>query len=466
MDSMSQIPEIKEESLGYSANELLTWPKDDLESIEEGRLALTSPLVLAHFLERLDVDDRRVLLRKVSLDDATDVLSEMDIEDAAEVVGEMSEDRAVQILEDFEPDDAADVVGELDDDDRTRLLQRLEPETAEKVINLLSYEPETAGGIMTPDLVAIDARMTVNQAIDRIRELSEEMEELYYVYVVDHRHLLKGVISLRKLILAKPNQSVSRLMNTEIKGLVTPEVDREQVALLMAEYNLPDIPVVDNQGVLLGRVTHDDILDILQDEATEDIQKIVGAGGDESIHDEITYSVQRRLPWLQVNLATAFAAAAIILYFEEFIGEMPILAAFMPIIASLGGNAGHQTLAVAIRSLALNEIDDSDSRRIIVKEMLLGTFNGVAVGLVAGTVSFLAARYLAGSDQGFTIGVVVFMAMILNMGISGLAGAFIPLFLKKMHFDPAQSSSIFLTAVTDTAGFFIFLFLGYQILVA
>ncbi|MBN2068232.1 MAG: magnesium transporter [Opitutales bacterium] len=437
----------------YTVESLMAWPREELDKLDVDKLQATSCVVVAQFLERLEIDERRHVLRLLPIESAANILAEMDEEDAAEVVSAMRENRAVEILEDFWPDDAADIVAELDDEDRDRLLDKMDDESAEAVKDLLAYDAETAGGIMTPDVDTTLENQTVDEAIERIRSFTDLHEDLHYVYVVDEEHRLKGVISLRKLIQARPSQRIGELMQTVLKGVVTPETDREEVALIMAEYNLADLAVVDKNNVLLGVVTHDDIIDILQEEATEDIQKLAGAGGDESIHDEISYAIKRRIPWLQVNLFTAFIASSVVLLFGKQIGQLPLLAAFMPIIAGIGGNSGQQALAVAIRSLALGEIHDDDTRGILVKQLAIGLFNGIAIGLIAALVAFL----ITGEKR---LALAVSLAMPINMGLAGFSGALIPLILKKLNRDPAQSSSIFLTAITDTGGFLIFLTLG------
>ncbi len=437
----------------YTQEELHDWPKDRYEELDGRRLAASSPVVAAHFLERMDVDDRRLVLRKLQEEEATDILSEMDADDSAEVVGSMREDRAVKILEEFDPDDAADVVAELDEEDRDRLLDRMEPESAETLKTLMAYDPDTAGGIMTPEAATILPALTVNEAIENVRAMQEELEDIYYIYVVDEAMKLLGIVSMRDLILAHPGRKIGDIMDPQIKGICHPDMDREEVALKIAEFNLLSLPVVDEGGVLLGIVTIDDVMDIVREEATEDMQKLVGAGADENIHDDISYSVRRRNPWLQVNLLTAFMAAGVVYFFQKQIEQLTILAVFMPVVASMGGNAGAQTLAVAIRSIALAQVREHDDRLICSKELLMGLLNGILTGLIAAAVVFLIT-----SDV--RIAAVVMIAMVLNMGLAGLSGAFIPLFLKKLKLDPAQSSSIFLTTVTDVAGFFIFLSLG------
>ena len=387
---------------------------------------------------------------------ASDILSEMDEEDAAEVLGAMRDHRAVAMIEEFDPDDAADVVAELEDEDRERLMDALEPETAEEINLLLSYDPETAGGVMTTDFGVVKIDQTIEEAIQAIRRQREEIDNIYYIYVVDDQEHLQGVISIREVLLARPGARIRDIM-LEVEGVCAPDDDRELVAKRTAEFNLAALPVVDAGGKLIGIVTHDDVLDIVQDEATEDIQKMVGAGGDESILDSVFESLRKRNPWLVVNLVTISVAAAVITFYEDQIESMAILAVMMPVIANLGGNTGAQTLAVLIRSLAVGEIQSRDSFTICGREAIKGFLNGLVIGLITSVV-------VAVFTQATMVAVVVFVAMVCTMTFSGFAGAAIPLTLKKFNFDPAQSSSIFVTGIVDMVGFLIFLQLATWLL--
>lgn len=441
----------------YSVEELLELLSKGIDHIDVQKLGATPPYIIASFLNRLNVEDCRGILRKVPDIDASAILAEMDVETSAEIVAAMREWRALRILEEFDPDDAADLISELDEPDRIRLLGKLGPAQAKKVRALLKYAPDTAGGVMTPNFIAVNVNMTIDQAIQEIRRGKNQVHEVSYVYVVDSQHKLKGVLSMRDLILADSKDKVSDVMNVELKGLCSPFEDREKVALKMGELNLYDLPVVDDKGRLLGIVEHDDVIDIIQDEATEDFQKLVGAGADETIHDKLFFSIRRRSPWLFVNLLTAIMGAMVISLFQEEIKHLTLLAVFMPAIASLAGNTGAQTLAVAIRSMAVGNIESFDSLRICIKEGSKGIINGIIVGVLASLTVLVLTKQVK-------IAFVVFLAMILNMGLGGLAGAFIPLMLRRIGCDPAQSSSIFLTGLTDVCGFLIFLGLGTWLL--
>lgn len=441
----------------YDSELILEAALEDLLALDPVRLEYTPDALLARALSRFDVDGRRSFLRVVSEDKAAAILAEMHAEDAAEVLEAMREPRAVKMLEGFDPDDAADVIKELDEEDRERLLQKLEPETAEEISYLLSYDPRSAGGIMTTTVAKVHVDSSTEQAIQEIRRLREITEQIYYLYVVDSDNRLVGVVSMRDLLLAPPRSVLRDIMRTNIQGASLPEEDRETVAMRLSELNLTALPVVDAENRLLGIVTHDDVMDILTAAATEDIQKMVGAGPDEGIHDPITYSLQKRGPWLLVNLFTACLAASVIYFYQDKIHAVTILAVILPIIVNLGGNTGSQTLAVLIRSLALGEIQERDSLQICLREAAKGFLNSLLVALVSAVLAWFV------TGQAMVVLVVV-LAMILTMIFGGLFGALIPLLLKRFGLDPAQSSSIFLTGSTDLFGFFIALQLGSHLL--
>lgn len=441
----------------YSIGELQSMDWSAVKAIDTERLLETPPVDIAHLLENFDTDEQRHILRLISEELAADVVSELRPEESAELIGEMRQERAVEIVGHVDPDDATDIIAELDEDDRSRIMGSLRPEQVETVTQLLAYPEDSAGGIMTTEFASVTPEMHVDEAIASVRAKSREIETIYYIYVVDLEDHLLGVVSMRDLILARSGNSIADIMETDLVGIVHTDTDREDVAHKVADYNLVAVPVVDDEGRILGIVTHDDVLDVIQEEATEDIQKLVGAGGDESVHSKIFYSVQKRGPWLLVNLGTAALASGVVFLFRHQIEQISLLAVFMPIIASLGGNSGAQTLAVAIRSLALGDVAPDEHAGIYLREATLGILHGIGIGLIAS-----AGVYLMVGD--IRIAVVVFVAMVLNMTLAGMAGALIPLTLEKMGLDPAQSSSIFLTTVTDVAGFFIFLSLGSAVL--
>jgi magnesium transporter len=369
----------------------------------------------------------------------------------------MRDAKAVKILISLAPDDAADLLRELEDDIRERLMDRMPIASAATLRNLLTYDPDTAGGVMTPHVSTLKAQMTVDEAIEFLRKNKDFAENIESLYVTDDRRHLVGVLNVQKLLWTSSMARICDIMCQEVVGICTPEQDREAVAHIMAQHHFNTLPVVDGQHRLIGIITHDDVIDILREEATEDIQKLHGAGGDESIHDGISYGVFKRAPWLIINLCIAFVTANVIHLFEEKIAQYTLLAVFMMMIPALGGNAGAQTLAIAIRGLALGEYRSGDAFGIVWREVVKGLLNGIIVGFIAFLVTSLWSHDLR-------IGLVVFFALALNMGVSGLAGAAIPLLLTRLRCDPAQSSYIFLTSITDIAGMFIFLGIGSHFL--
>lgn len=442
----------------YDLDELIQFADTDaLGAIDREKLARTSPYTVGKFLERLRVDERREVLRGLDIEGAAEVLSEMDSEDAAEVIEAMREPRAVQVIEALDPDDSADIVGDMETADQDRLLRGVDPETAETVRTLISFPEDSAGGIMTTDVATVSKEMTVREAVDHLHTLNDEFEHIYYVYVIDDDGHLLGTVSMRDLVMAKTADIIGDIMQTELRGVINVMMDQEHVALEMAEHNFHALPVVDDENRLLGIVTDDDIIDIIQQEATEDFQKALGAGGDEALDDPIPVSVRRRSPWLLVNLVSAFMAGAVISLFEEQISHLTILAVCMPIVASLGGNAGGQTLAIVIRTLALGGLEDQDARKVLVREAVKAGLNGLMIG-------FLAALAVGAFTGHWDVSAVIFAAMVLSMTYAGLAGALIPITLRRLKLDPAQSSQMFLTASTDIVGFAIFLGLGSWVL--
>ncbi len=452
-DTLAQPP-----NTGYGLDDLRAFSEENrLGDIDRERLLATSPYIIGQFLSRRDVDEIRTVLRPMPEDFVGHVLSEMDAEDAAEVLEAMREKRAATVLEGLDLDDSADIVAELDEADQKRLLDRLDPETAATVRELIEYPTDSAGGIMTPEVATVTPEMTVIQAVRHIQKLHDELEHIYYIYVTDEEKHLLGIVSMRDLVMAQPENKIGDIMTTELHGVVPVTMDQEDVANEMAQHNYHALPVVDEDNHLLGIVTDDDIIDVIQEEATEDFQKFMGAGGDETVNDPIGKTVVRRSPWLMLNLVSAFFAGGVIAMFEHQIQELTILAVCMPIVASLGGNTGGQSLAVVIRSLALGDIHTGEDRAVCLREGIKGMLNGIFIGLIAALVILAFTHRL-------DIAGVVFVAMLLSMSYAGTVGAFIPIILKKFGLDPAQSSQMFLTASTDIIGFAIFLGLGTWLL--
>lgn len=290
--------------------------------------------------------------------------------------------------------------------------------------------------------------LSVEEAIGSIRSLGQK-QPLFYIYVTDEKNRLEGVLAMRDLVLADPRTRLEAVMTKDVMS-VPANLDREEVIKLAAQSRYLAIPVVDSQKRLLGIIHSGDLIEAAEEEASEDMQKMVGAGGDEEVFSPFLFSLRKRLPWLQFNLVTAFLAAAVVGLFENTIARITALAVFLPVVAGQGGNTGAQTLAVVIRGMALGQVKRTLAWRVITKEAWLGVVNGVSVGLVTALVGFWW-------EKNPYFGLVIGLAMVVNMAAACIAGAGIPLLMKAFGWDPAQSSSIILTTVTDILGFFSFL---------
>src|SRR5688572_6420013 len=324
----------------------------------------------------------------------------------------------------------------------------MRPKESGVVENLLEYDEQTAGRIMNPHVFALSEDMTVGEAITEL-QTNRDVEMVFYLYVVDERNHLVGVVSLRRLLLVSPETPLKRIMTADLMSARV-DTDQEEVARQVASYNLLAIPVVDEENKLVGVITVDDIIDVIKDEATEDIYRMAGVAGDDSAFTPPGESLRKRLPWLGVNLVTAFVAASVVALFEGTIALLPVLAVFMPIVAGMGGNAGTQTLTVIVRGIALGELNWGNSRKALTKEAIVGIGNGVALGLVAALVAWITR----GNP---VLGLILCAAMIINMFVAATAGTLVPLGLRAANVDPALASSVFITTLTDVFGFFSFL---------
>jgi magnesium transporter len=355
---------------------------------------------------------------------------------------------ATRPAQDIESDDAAALIDNLPEDLSSAVLEMMQPKESKVVENLLEYEERTAGRIMNPAVFACNEDMTVGEAITEIQS-SRDVEMVFYLYVTDERQHLVGVTSLRRLLLVSPETPLKRIMATDLISARV-DMDQEEVARQVAAYNLLAIPVVDEENKLVGVITVDDVIDVIKDEATEDIYRLAGVAGDERVFTPAKESLRKRLPWLGINLGTAFLAASVVGLFTGTIDAFPILAVFMPIVAGMGGNAATQTLTVIVRGIALGELTWGNSRKALLKEAMVGIGNGVALGLVAALVAW-ATR----GDP--VLGVVLGTAMVINMFVAATAGVLIPLGLRAANVDPALASSVFITTMTDVFGFLSFL---------
>jgi magnesium transporter len=379
---------------------------------------------------------------------AMEALSELGPEKGAALLALRSAEDIARLVQEIPSDDAAALIGQLPDELSAVVLDLIRPKPGGGVSELLEYDDKTAGRLMNPNVYALPEDLTAGEAITAL-QTSRDVEMVFYLYVVDERRHLVGVVSLRRLLLVPPDTPLKRIMTTEVYSARV-DTDQEEVARQVASYNLLAIPVVDPENKLVGVITVDDVIDVIKDEATEDVYRLAGLSADDGVLSPPLESLQRRLPWLGVNLATAFLAATVVGMFEYTISQVVVLAAFMPVVAGMGGNAATQTLAVVVRGLAIGELTWSNARSALQKEALVGLGNGVVLGAVA----MLGAWLLEGN---VVLGGVLALAMIINMFIAATAGTLIPLGLRALKVDPALASSVFITTLTDVFGFFSFL---------
>ena len=382
---------------------------------------------------------------------AMEALAEMEPAAAAELLSDRPAEEIARLVQEIPTDDAATIIDHLPEELSAAVVELIKPKPGGGVGELLEYAEKTAGRIMNPNVFALSEDMTAGEAITALQQ-ARDVEMVFYLYVVDVRRHLVGVVSLRRLLLVPPDTPLKRIMTTDLIS-VRADMDQEEVARQVASYNILAIPVVDEENKLVGVITVDDVIDVIKDEATEDVYRLAGVASDDRVFTRASDSLRRRLPWLIVNLATAFMAASVVAVFEPTISKVTALAVFMPIVAGMGGNAATQTLAVIVRGIALGELTWGNSRTALFKEVVVGLGNGVATGVVASAVVWITR----GEPM---LGMILGMAMIINMFVAAAAGTLIPLALRALKVDPALASSVFITTLTDVFGFLSFLGLG------
>lgn len=435
---------------GDSPSEGKTPPAEPDCRAELSSVDLAHPADVAEHIEHLSLDKQVCLLTSLPVEDAAEALAEMDEHLRVELLENIDPDKAASIVGEMSPDDAADVLDELDEDHSDVLLSKLETEDAEEIRNLMAFDPETAGGVMNTEILILEQNLTADQAIQQLRKEISDKEIPYYAYVVRPDGTLSGVLSLRDLLLCPPGLTLEQALADQELISIAFDASREEVARLISHYNFMALPVTDREGRLLGVISHDDVIDIIQDLAGENLLGMVGAGQDESTDTPWLESVKMRLPWLMVNMINSALSASVVYLFDGSIAQMAILAVFMPMVANQAGNTGQQALAVMIRQLALEKFESRKAWTAVLREGKIGLCNGILLGVFV----FLGVWFF--TDNRALSGVMV-AALVLDMLLGAFAGASIPLLLKKMRRDPAQASSIFLTALTDGAGFFLFL---------
>ncbi len=414
----------------------------------------------ADLLEHLSPDDRGRVVDILRDDFDPEILSELDETVRDHVVERLGVEELAAVIVEMESDDALEVIEELDEDEQQRVLDAIPAGDRTLIEEGLSYPEDSAGRLMQREVMTVPEYWNVGQTIDFMRQAADAADDtqpaqFYDIFVVDPAHRPLGAIPLSRLLRAGRAVDVRDIMETEMKvlGVTT---DQEDVAFVFRRRDLVSAPVIDDAGRLVGAITIDDVVDVIDEEHEEDIMRMGGVREDD-LYDATVDTTRARFGWLLINLGTAILASMVIGLFDATIEQMVALAVLMPIVASMGGNAGTQTLTVVVRALAMKELTQTNAARVIGKELLVGCFNGALFAGLTGVVAWIWFG-------GVALGVVIGLAMIVNMVVAGLAGTTIPLMLDRAGIDPAVASSVFLTTITDVVGFFVFLGLAWLIL--
>ena len=411
---------------------------------------------IADVFEQLSDHHRRILTSVIGSEMEPEVLSELDDSTLDDVIAEMDDQDVARAISQMESDDAVHVLEDLDQEEQRKIIDALSYEDRIAIEEGLSYPEDSAGRLLQKNLVSVPGQWSVGKVIDYFRTDKELPNEFYEVFIVDPMHHPIGTVALNKIIRSDRDILISEIMEEELK-LVPVEMDQEEVAYLFRQYDLTSMAVVDDSGRLIGMITVDDVVDVIDEEAEEDLMLLSGIA-DTDITESVIEASKNRVIWLIINLATAILASMVIALFDANIEQMVALAVLMPIVASMGGNAGTQTMTVTVRALATRDLTTSNAKRIIFREFSIALLNGIIIAVLIGGLSWAWFNSSA-------LGGVMAVAMIINMIMAGLAGILIPIGLDKINIDPALASSIFVTTITDVIGFFAFLGLAAMVLI-
>jgi len=438
----------------------------DAHHKEWEEIAEQTPGSAADILEALPEEGAADLLIDLDTEGAGEVLDEMHPEAAADVMEAIDPTTAAELIEAMDADQAADLVGALEPDEQAAVLAALDPDAAVEIEQLMVHEPDTAGGMMTTEVASLPIGMTAGEAIEALRILHDDLgANLSYVYVVDDADRLRGVVSFRDLVFARPGQGLDEVMLGDPVA-VEISTDREVVSELVHRYHLVAIPVVDEQQRLVGMVKFAEAMEAIQAEAGEDIAIMVGAGQEESVFTPVAVSVRRRLPWILFNLVVGLVIAWVIASFESVLVGAAVLAAYMPLVALLGGNSGAQSLAVVIRSMAVGEIPEGKATSAVWREVSVTSINGLVIAVLAALLGALTVG-LFGDQSAVEAGemaIILFFSVMIAFLTAGVVGAGIPVLLRRWGQDPALASNIFLTMITDLVAFGGFLLIASLLL--
>lgn len=407
------------------------------------------PVAAAHALEAMGSGDAVEVLKTIPLSMATEAMKHLNDAYAAVLLRKMPRSLFVRIANSLDVRQAANIFLEFPEDMRRDFLELLEERTKREIQELLIYPRESAGQIMTVDFIAFHSDLKVKDTVSKIRHLAQRNSKSSYIYVIDREGRLIGVLRMRDLLIADGSTLLESIMHRDVFS-VNCFLDREQVANEFSRRNYFAVPVVDHEHKLLGVIRAEQMISGVQEEVTEDIQKMFGASGNERAFSPIAFSLRTRLPWLHVNLMTAFLAAVVVSFFQDLIAQITVLAVYLPVVAGQGGNAGAQSLAVVMRGIVMREIPPARAKQLVFKEAFIGLINGLIIGTITGIIAVLW------QGKPF-LGLVVGLGMLVNLTVAGFSGALIPLTMKALGRDPAQCSNIILTTITDVMGFLAFL---------
>lgn len=407
---------------------------------------------LALQLSKYDDEQIKEICIKLDDENLASILEESEEKIQIKIIEFLENKRILSIFNYMSKDDIVDILGEINIGKTKELINLMKDGDKKIIKQLLGYKDDCAGGIMTTEYIAINENLSIAETIKTIKEIAPKTEVIETIFVINKNKTLVGTAQLRDILVEPENEKLKDITNKEFL-YVEPETDQEEVALIVSKYDLNVIPVVNKRKVMLGIITIDDIVDVIVEEQTEDVLKMAGVAKEERLDSSLGQSIKLRLPWLFVNLITAFLAAMTVKMFESTIEQVVALSAIMSIVTGMGGNAGTQTVSIIIRNIAMGKVKLKDSMHLLIKEIFLGLINGASIGIVTGII--VAILY-----GNFYLGLIIFLAMIGNLIVSGFFGLLVPLILDKLKMDPALASSIFLTTATDVLGFFIFLSLA------
>ncbi|MBT3791261.1 MAG: magnesium transporter [Alphaproteobacteria bacterium] len=451
--------EVTEEQLGLTHERVVAIT----DALDDGNIELVNELVdylhtadIADLMEQITPDHRHLLIDATRglLDPEYLVDLEEDVLD--DVVDQLGTAEVAAAVAELDIDDAVDVIEDLDEDEQREVLRAVPEEERGHIEQALSYPEDSAGRLMQRDLIAVPAFWSIGQMIDYLRDSEDLPEDFYEIFVVDPGHRPIGSIPLNKAMRTKRPVILSEVMENE-PVFIQVETDQEDVAFQFQQYDLTSAPVIDASGRLVGVIMHDDVVDVIHEEAEEDIMHLAGLS-EGNIYSTVLNTSKRRFSWLLINLLTAVLASVVIAQFDAAIEEIVALAILMPIVASMGGNAGTQTMTVAVRALATRELTETNARRFVNKELLVGVANGVVFAILAGLLA-------GGWFQDAALGAVIAAAMVINMIVAGLGGVLVPLGFGRLGIDPAIAASVFVTTITDVIGFLAFLSLAATFLI-